>query len=166
MPPDPGASALVSALAGAGQTLATAESLTGGLIGAAITEVPGASAVYVGGLITYANLAKLQLTGIDEMLLDAHGAISKTTALAMAQGARRVIGADWAVAVTGVAGPDPAEGHQPGLVWLGLADPAGELVAQLRHFTGDRDQIRAATVRAAISLALTQLRRSGPQQRN
>jgi nicotinamide-nucleotide amidase len=150
--PDPLAAAVVQALVTHGQTLATAESLTGGLIGAAITAVPGASAVYLGGVVTYATDLKARLGGVPGDLLAAHGPVSPETAAAMAAGARRLSGADWALAATGVAGPDPQDGHAPGEVWLGLAAPTGEVGTHRRDFSGDRTAVREATVAAALEL--------------
>jgi nicotinamide-nucleotide amidase len=148
---DPRAVAVVRALTERGQTLATAESLTGGLIGAAITAVPGASAVYLGGLITYATDLKARLGGVPADLLAAAGPVSAQTAAAMASGAREATGADWAVAATGVAGPDPQDGHPPGEVWLGLSGPDGIVRTVHLDLTGGRAAVRAGTVVAALS---------------
>lgn len=150
--PDPTAVAVVAALARRGQTLATAESLTGGLIGAALTAVPGASAVYLGGVISYATGLKETLAGVPAEVLGTHGPVAGPTAAAMAAGVRLLAGADWAVAATGVAGPDPQDGHAPGEVWLGLAAPDAGPVAQHFAFAGGRDAVRAATVDAALAL--------------
>lgn len=151
-PADPRAVAVVRALVERGQTLATAESLTGGLIGATITAVPGASAVYLGGLITYATDLKARLGGVPADVLAAAGPVSAQTAAAMASGVRQVTGADWGVAATGVAGPDPQDGHAPGEVWLGLARPSGAVHATRLDATGDRQSIRTAAVAAALIL--------------
>lgn len=150
--PEPLAVAVVHALVARSQTLATAESLTGGLIGATVTAVPGASAVYLGGVITYATDLKARLGGVPSDLLAAHGPVSAHTAAAMAAGATRLTGADWALAATGVAGPDPQDGHAPGEVWLGLAAPTGEVGTRRYDFGGDRTAVREATVRAALTL--------------
>lgn len=150
--PDPRPVAVVKALAGRGQTLATAESLTGGLIGATVTTVPGSSAVYLGGLITYATDLKASLGGVPGDVLEAHGPVSPETAAAMAAGVRQLTGADWALAATGVAGPDPQDGRAPGEVWLGLAGPDGESHVRRYDFTGDRTAIREHTVRAALDM--------------
>lgn len=149
---DPRAVAVVQALAERGQTLATAESLTGGLIGAAVTSVPGASAVYLGGLITYATDLKARLGGVPTDLLAANGPVSAQTAAAMAAGVRRATGADWGVAATGVAGPDPQDGHVPGEVWLGLAQPGGAVRTLRVDAAGDRQAVRSAAVAAALGL--------------
>lgn len=137
------------------QTLGTAESLTGGLLGAAITAVPGASAAYRGGVVPYATELKHALAGVPEAVLDAHGPVSEATALALAAGVRDVTGADWGLATTGVAGPEPQDGHLPGEVWVGLAGPQGEPRAVRYRFTGDRRAVREATVDAALLLLAT-----------
>lgn len=138
----------------AGKRLATAESLTGGGIGQAITSVSGASAVFAGGIISYTNEVKNRVLGVPVEILNACGAVSAPVAKAMAEGARRVIGADVAVAVTGLAGPDGDEfGNPVGTVFIGYAD---EKIAFAReyHFTGDRAGVRAQTVEAALALIL------------
>ena len=141
-------------LAAAGQTVAVAESLTGGLLGAALTARPGSSASYRGGVVVYATDLKHTLTGVPADVLTEHGAVSEQTALALARGVRERLGADWGLAVTGVAGPDEQEGQPVGTVFVGIAGPAGEHVRRLR-LPGDRDRVRALTV----TQALDQLRR-------
>jgi PncC family amidohydrolase len=117
--------ALAAALTARHWTLATAESCTGGLIGAAITDLPGASAYFLGGIIAYDNRIKNQLLGVPETILAAHGAVSAQTVEAMAAGARRQLSADCAIAVSGVAGPDGGTPEKPvGLVYIGWALPA------------------------------------------
>ena len=138
----------------AGKRLATAESLTGGGIGQAITSVSGASAVFAGGVISYTNEVKNKVLGVPMEMLDTCGAVSAPVAKAMAEGARRVIGTDVAVAVTGLAGPDGDEyGNPVGTVFIGYAD---ERVAFAReyHFTGDRTQVREQTIESALALIL------------
>jgi nicotinamide-nucleotide amidase len=149
--PDPAAE-VVAALTARGQLLATAESLTGGLLGAAITAVPGASAAYVGGVIAYATPMKHRLAGVDAGLLATQGPVSERAAMALAAGIREATGADWAVATTGVAGPTPQDGHEPGEVWVGIAGPGVVPTAVRCDFTGDRAAVRAATVQAALAL--------------
>lgn len=117
--------AIVSALRGRGQTVATAESLTGGLVGAAITSVPGASEVYRGGLIAYATELKHQLAGVPERTLAVDGPVAASTAAELARGAGRVCAADWGLATTGVAGPDGQAGHPVGQVFVAVAGPGG-----------------------------------------
>lgn len=135
-----------------GATCATAESLTGGLIGAHLTAVPGSSATYRGGVVTYATQTKADLLGVPEELLAAHGAVHPDVAKAMASGARRLLGADFAVAVTGVAGPEPQDGQPVGTVYAAVAGPSGNSVARALRFTGDRGGIRYATVEGALAL--------------
>jgi nicotinamide-nucleotide amidase len=143
---------VVAALLARGQTLATVESLTGGLLGAAITAIPGASGAYLGGVVAYATAMKQRLAGVDGALLAEHGPVSEPTAIALAEGVRESTGADWAVATTGVAGPTSQDGHEPGEVWVGLASPSAPAVAVRHDFTGDRSAVRAATVQAALAL--------------
>ncbi len=143
---------VVAALTARGQSLATAESLTGGLLGAAITAVPGASAAYVGGVVAYATAMKHRLAGVDADLLAAEGPVSERTATALAAGVRAVTGADWAVATTGVAGPAAQDGHEPGEVWVGLAGGSAPATAVRYDFTGDRSAVRDAAVQAALAL--------------
>ena len=120
------ASVLLEQLRRRGQTLAVAESCTGGGLGAALAAVPGASDVLLGGVIAYANSVKQGLLGVPAALLEAHGAVSDPVARAMAEGARRATGADWALAITGVAGPGGGSAEKPvGLVHIAVAGPAG-----------------------------------------
>ena len=140
----------------AGQHLATAESLTGGGIGSAITSVSGASKVYAGGIISYTNEVKNRVLGVPTELLDTLGAVSGPVAQAMAEGARRVLDADVAVSVTGLAGPDGDEfGHPVGTVFIGYAD-GQTAFAREYHFDGDREQVREQTIQAALELILEQ----------
>lgn len=159
--PDPEAAGIIATLSARGQSLATAESLTGGLIGAALTAVAGASAAYLGGVVAYATPQKARLAGVPTDLLDAHGPVSAQTAAALAAGVRAATGADWAIAATGVAGPDPQDGHEPGEVWLGLAGPGVPARAVRHAFTGDRAAIRDATVAAALGLLAAALEDAG-----
>ena len=135
-----------------GRTLATAESLTGGGIGAALTSVSGASAVYVGGIVSYVNHVKRDQLGVSEALLNTLGAVSQPVAQAMAQGAKNALNADVAVSVTGLAGPDGDEfGHPVGTVFIGYADDRTAFAREY-HFDGDRAQVREQTICAALSL--------------
>ncbi|MCC5698600.1 CinA family protein, partial [Klebsiella pneumoniae] len=109
-----------------GQTVATAESLTAGLLCAVLTEVPGASAVVRGGLVVYATDLKAGLAGVDRQLLAERGAVDPEVARQLAAGARERCGADWGVGLTGVAGPDPQDGVAPGTVHIGIAGPGGD----------------------------------------
>ena len=101
-------------------TLATSESLTGGLLGATVTGVPGASRYYVGGVVVYATEQKARIGGVDPAVLRKHGVISEQTAVEMVMGVQKLTGADYALAASGVAGPAPQEGHQPGEVWIAV----------------------------------------------
>ena len=137
-----------------GRRLATAESLTGGGIGAAITAVSGASAVFAGGVISYTNEVKHRVLGVPVETLNTCGAVSAPVAQAMSEGARRVIGADVAVAVTGLAGPDGDEyGNPVGTVFVGYAD-ARTAFAREYHFDGNREEVREQTIEAALKLIL------------
>ena len=134
----------------AGKTLATAESCTGGGIGAALTAIPGSSAVYKGGIISYTNWVKHNLLGVDQHLLDTLGAVSAPVAEAMAKGAREAIRADIAVSVTGLAGPGGDEfGNPVGLVFIGYSD-AGKTLSRRFLFPGSREEIRQAACREAL----------------
>ena len=135
-----------------GLTIATAESCTGGLIGACLTEVPGSSAVVDRGFIVYSNRAKQELLGVPSDILESHGAVSAETASAMAKGARERAGVDLAIAVTGIAGPGGGSASKPvGLVHLALAtDSRVDSVRAL--FPGDRQAVRAATVERALRM--------------
>ena len=138
----------------AGKRLATAESLTGGGIGQAITAVSGASAVFAGGIISYTNEVKNKVLGVPVEILGAYGPVCAPVAQAMAEGARRVIGADVAVAVTGLAGPGGDEyGNPEGTVFIGYADEQTAFAREY-HFTGDRAGIREQTIEAALALVL------------
>lgn len=139
-------------LLAAGLTCATAESLTGGLIGAHLTAVPGASATYRGGFVTYATATKAALLGVPEDLLDAEGVVHPDVAVHMARGARRLTGADLAVAVTGVAGPEPQDGRPVGTVYAAVAGPVRDPRVERFRFTGDRAGIRYRTVEGALAV--------------
>jgi nicotinamide-nucleotide amidase len=135
-----------------GLTLATAESCTGGLVGGRLTDVPGSSDVYVGGVVAYSNDVKERGLGVPHETLEEHGAVSPETALAMARGAREVLAADVAVSVTGIAGPDGGTDEKPvGLVHLAAVGPSGERSARL-DFPGDRETIRMRAVTSALHL--------------
>ncbi|MBP7275480.1 MAG: CinA family nicotinamide mononucleotide deamidase-related protein [Kiritimatiellae bacterium] len=139
-------------LIGQSATLATAESCTGGGLGARITATPGASGWYLGGVIAYSNAVKVRELDVDELLLAAHGAVSEPVARAMADGARRRLGADYAIAITGIAGPAGGTYEKPvGLVWLALAD-AQDIIAVSRRFPGDREVVRQWSVQFALDL--------------
>jgi nicotinamide-nucleotide amidase len=139
-----------------GETLAVAESLTGGALGAALVAVPGVSATFRGGVIAYATELKSELLGVDAALLARRGPVDADVAVAMAGGVRQRLGATWALATTGVAGPDPQDGHPPGVFFVALAGPDGSRVEALAH-DGDRAAVRAAAVGAALALLRTAL---------
>jgi nicotinamide-nucleotide amidase len=147
------AQALLRACIARGLTLATAESCTGGLVSAAITDVPGSSAVFLGGVVSYANAVKSTVLGVPESMLEVHGAVSEETARSMAAGARNLIGADLAVAVTGVAGPGGGTAEKPvGLVWFALASATGTEAVSTSFPRGGRDAIRARATAKALDL--------------
>ena len=134
-----------------GRTLATAESLTGGGVGTLLTSVPGASAVYAGGVISYATRIKVELLGVPIEIVYGDGVVSASCARAMAAGARRVLGADVGVSTTGVAGPDRQEGKPAGTVFVAVADEYGDAVRSL-HLDGDRAAVRHASTAAVLEL--------------
>ncbi|WP_173124717.1 CinA family protein [Kibdelosporangium persicum] len=133
------------------ETVATAESLTAGLLTAVLTTVPGSSAVVRGGFVVYATDLKWGLAGVDPDLLAARGAVDPDVAGQLAAGARDRCAATWGIGLTGVAGPDPQDGVAPGTVHLGLAGPTGVNVATIT-VAGDRHEVRAASVREAVDL--------------
>jgi nicotinamide-nucleotide amidase len=132
-----------------GQTVATAESLTAGLVTAALTTVPGSSAVVRGGLVVYATDLKAALAGVPAALLAEHGAVHPDVAAALAEGARRTCAADWGLGLTGVAGPTQQDGVAPGRVHIAVAGPA-RTTGYTLDLTGDRHAVRAGSVAAAI----------------
>ena len=137
-----------------GKTLVTAESLTGGGIGSALTAVPGSSAVYKGGIVSYTNWVKEQILGVSHETLEQSGAVSLQTAQEMAEGARKLLQADVAVSVTGLAGPGGDDyGNPVGTVCIGFSNEH-ESFAVKHHFNGGRDEVRSQTIRAALELVL------------
>lgn len=148
-------------LVAAGATVAVAESLTGGLLGAALSELPGSSAAFRGGLQVYATDLKAALAGVPQEVLDAHGAVSEQTAAALAAGARTRLGATYGLGVTGVAGPDEQEGKPVGTVHLAVSGPDGEQVRSLR-LPGDRQRVRLLAVTTALDLLRRQLPEESP----
>ena len=148
---------LLQRLRDRGLTLATAESCTGGGIGHALTAVPGSSASYLGGVISYANAVKETVLGVPAEVLQTHGAVSEQTAAAMAQGLLRVIPANLAVSVTGIAGPGSDGTKKPvGLVYIGVCDGRQTHVTE-HHFSGDRDAVRRQTADAALQRLLSMI---------
>lgn len=149
--PDPAVADVLRRLVDRGATLAVAESLTGGLLGATLTAVPGASQAFRGGVIAYATDLKAWLLEVPGPLLDAEGPVSAHVAAAMAAGVRDRLAATYGVALTGVAGPDPQDGNAPGTVFVAVAGPGDGQVRELT-LPGDRRAIRAAAVDSAIEL--------------
>lgn len=142
-------------------TIATAESLTGGLVAAALTDVPGSSAVVRGGVVAYASDVKISLLGVPQDLVASYGVVSAECASAMASGVRAALGAMWGIATTGVAGPGSQEGKPVGTVYVAVSGVGGVLVEAL-ELSGSRFDIRMATVEAALQLTLRVLRREEP----
>jgi PncC family amidohydrolase len=135
-----------------GIKIATAESCTGGLIAGLLTEIPGSSAVFTHGFITYADAAKRDLLGVPQAMLDRYGAVSEEVARTMAEGARRVSGADMAVSVTGVAGPGGGSDAKPvGLVHMAVSCAEGGQHS-MQHFSGNRGDIRLAAMAHAVRM--------------
>lgn len=149
---DGAAADLLALCAERGVTLAVAESLTGGLVAAEITAVPGASRSFRGAVTAYATDLKRDVLGVDSSLLAQRGAVDGEVARQMASGVRWRLGADWAVATTGVAGPDPQDGQQPGTVFVAVAGPEGRSEMRSLNLTGSRTEIRTAAVGEALAL--------------
>lgn len=146
------AETLVALLRACGATCATAESCTGGGVGFAITSVPGSSAVYLGGVVSYANSVKREALGVAAATLERCGAVSSECAAEMACGVRRLVGADIAISVTGIAGPGGGSDEKPtGLVWFGLASPSG-VRTEKALFVGGRDEVRKQAVLHAVGM--------------
>ncbi|MCG0289605.1 CinA family protein [Streptomyces sp. PSAA01] len=140
-----------------GQTLAVAESLTGGLVAAELTAVDGASRSFRGSVTAYATDLKHELLEVDGALLAERGAVDAEVARQMARGVRRALGADWGVATTGVAGPTPQDGQPVGTVHVAVAGPSEAVAAAVLRLEGDRAGIRGQTVRAAVKLLFSEL---------
>jgi nicotinamide-nucleotide amidase len=132
-----------------GATLATAESLTGGRLASRVTTIAGASRVYLGGVVSYASAVKQDLLDVPDAVVARHGVVSAECARAMAQGVRALLGADWAISTTGVAGPEEQEGKPPGTVFVGVAGPAGVSSLAL-ELAGDRTEVQERTCDEAI----------------
>lgn len=153
------AAAAVHRLVERRETMATAESLTGGLVAATVVEIPGVSAVYRGGMVVYATELKARLAGVPEALLAERGPVDADVAAALASGARDRCGADWGLATTGVAGPEPQDGNPVGLVYVAVAGPDRVEVRELR-LSGNRDAVRTESVTAVLQLLADTLRSS------
>ncbi len=158
----PESAASATALLAAGLTVATAESCTGGLLGAVITALPGSSRYMLGGVVAYANEVKIDLLQVPAELIEAHGAVSEAVALAMAGGVRRRLHADIGLGITGVAGPG-AEGSEkpPGLIWVAVAGPDGRRRGVRLEGDHGREANRGVAVRAALGLCTEAARRAG-----
>lgn len=149
------AAGLAAAATGLGLKIATAESCTGGLVAKTITDLPGSSKCYVGGVVAYANDVKVRRLGVDPGVLRSRGAVSRPVAVQMARGALRLFSADVAVAVTGIAGPGGGTPAKPvGTVWLSVALANGTAEARRRRFAGDRETVRELSVAEALGMAL------------
>jgi len=149
--------AIIARLTARGQTVAVAESLTGGLVAAALTAIPGASAAFRGGVVAYATSLKAALLDVPRPMLDARGAVSPEVAAAMAEGVRGRLGATFGAATTGVAGPDPAEGKPVGTVHIAVSAAGGTTVRSLA-LAGTRDDIRQRTVEEVLRLLQRRIR--------
>ena len=144
-----------------GKTLGTAESCTGGLIAKRLTDIPGASSVFHGGIVSYVNQVKAGVLGVPQEMLEEYGAVSEPVARAMAEGARKTLGSDLAVAVTGVAGPDPDDrGNEVGTVWVAFTD-GKETRAQLLHLGSSRTRVRTMAANHALDLVRLHLLKEG-----
>lgn len=148
------ATSVLSLLVRRGETVAVAESLTAGAIGAALTAPSGASEAFVGGVLSYAAELKQRLLGVPADLLEREGAVHPQVASAMADGVRRLTGATYGLAATGVAGPDPQDGKPVGTVHLAVSGPNGRVWQRDLHLAGTREEIRQSTVNEAVDLLL------------
>jgi nicotinamide-nucleotide amidase len=161
------AAEVLALLSASNRTLAVAESLTGGLLAAALTDVPGSSVAFRGGVVSYATELKAELLGVDAAMLAAHGPVYAPVAAAMARGVRARLGATVGAATTGVAGPGPQDGHPAGTVHVavslpGAAGEGDETVVRSIELSGDRDQVRRLTVEGVLGLLLGRLREECP----
>ena len=161
------AAEVLALLSRSNRTLAVAESLTGGLVAAALTDVPGSSVAFRGGIVAYATELKAELLGVDAAMLAAHGPVYAPVAKAMAEGVRARLGATVGAATTGVAGPGPQDGHPAGTVHIavslpGVADEGDETVVRSIALPGDRDEVRRLTVERVLGLLLGRLREECP----
>lgn len=161
----PLAEALVAELTAAGKSVATAESCSGGWAAKAITDVPGSSACFAYGIVSYSNGAKESLLGVAPATLVEHGAVSEAVVREMAEGALKLAGADFAVSISGVAGPDGGSDDKPvGTVWFAWARRQGarcDVFAEKRRFDGDRGAVRSQSVVVALNGVLERLRQYG-----
>jgi nicotinamide-nucleotide amidase len=151
------AAEIIEVLTRRAETLAAAESLTGGLVSAALTSIPGSSLVFRGGVVAYASAIKAAWLGVSEELIAEHGPVHPDVAAEMAVGVRTRLGATFGLATTGVAGPGPADGQPAGTVFVAVAGPAGVTVSGLA-LPGNRREVRAASVQGVLSLLVGALR--------
>ncbi len=142
-------SEIIEALRTSHQTLALAESLTGGMLGGAITSVAGSSDVFIGGIVAYDARMKSEFLAVAPELIAAHGVVSREVALAMAEGAQRRLGSDWAISTTGVAGPGPSGGIAAGTVWIAIVGPEIAMAEQM-ELPGDREAVRMAAIERTL----------------
>ena len=157
---------MVARLFAAGLKIATAESCTGGLVAKTITDLPGSSVSYLGGVVAYSNDAKVRHLGVDTDLLESRGAVSRPVALQMARGALQRFSADVAMAVTGIAGPGGGTPAKPvGTVWMAVALANGTARARRFHFSGDRDAVRERSVAEVLAMALAAIAGRAPGAR-
>jgi nicotinamide-nucleotide amidase len=156
------AAAVVDLLVERDETFAVVESLTGGLLAATIVDIPGVSRVFRGGLVVYATELKSSLAGVPADLLAARGPVDRDVAVALAEGGRRRCGADWCLATTGVAGPEPQDGKPVGLVFVAVAGPDGTAARQF-DFDGGRAGIRAGAAREGLRLVADEIRAMRPE---
>ncbi|WP_300608128.1 CinA family protein [Trebonia sp.] len=151
------ATEILRLLTAAGQTVAAAESLTGGLVAAALTDIPGSSAAFRGGVVAYATELKAQILGVDARMLAEHGPVYAPVAAAMADGVRKLLGATVGVATTGVAGPGPTDGWPQGTLHIAVS-LADDTVVRTMALAGNRDEVRRLAVERALGLLLGRLR--------
>jgi nicotinamide-nucleotide amidase len=151
------ATEILRLLTAAGMTVAAAESLTGGLVAGALTDIPGSSEAFRGGVVAYATELKAEILGVDSRMLAEHGPVYAPVAAAMADGVRKLLGATIGVATTGVAGPGPADGWPAGTVHIAVS-LADDTVVRTMALTGNRDEVRRLTVEQVLGLLLGRLR--------
>ena len=152
------ASELACLLTDAGLTLATAESCTGGAIGALLTALPGSSSWFNGGIICYSNSSKINLLGVESRAIDEYGAVSQEVVEAMAAGGRAAMQTDFCVAVSGIAGPGGGTNEKPvGSVWIAWSSSGGMVESQLYHFSGDRREVQRIAVSTALKGIISRL---------
>jgi nicotinamide-nucleotide amidase len=148
MPTQSPARLIIETLAARGQTLAVAESLTGGGLGFALTQIPGASAVFLGGIISYTTEVKVRELGVGQSAIDKHKVVSEEVAIEMAEGAKNKFATTWAISATGVAGPGDYQGVREGTVWIAIRGPINQSLTLT--LDGGRDGVRQGAISSAI----------------